>query len=122
VAWLETLETALARKDHRRIAAVMHGDGYWRDLLTFGWEFKTLHGIDAICAWLPEAAAVHAAGNFRLERDPTVGSLLEHDQTLEFFLRFETDLARGRGYARLVPDPAAPDGARALTVLTAMHD
>jgi putative flavoprotein involved in K+ transport len=122
MAWLAALETALARKDHRRIAAMMHGDGYWRDLLTFGWEFKTLHGIDAICAWLPEAAAAHAARNFRLERDPTVGSLLDHDQTLEFFFRFETDLARGRGYVRLVPDPAAPNGVRALTVLTAMDE
>jgi cation diffusion facilitator CzcD-associated flavoprotein CzcO len=122
VAWLAALETALARKDRRRIASMMHGDGYWRDLLTFSWEFKTLHGIDAIGAWLPEAAAAHAARNFRLERDPSVGSLLDHDRTLEFFFRFETDLACGRGYARLVPDPSAPDAVRALTVLTAMHE
>jgi putative flavoprotein involved in K+ transport len=113
MAWLAALETALACRDCRRVASMVRGDGYWRDLLTFGWEFKTLHGIDAICAWLPEAAAAHAARNFRLERDPTVGSLLEHEHTLEFFFRFETDLARGRGYARLVADPAAPDGARA---------
>jgi cation diffusion facilitator CzcD-associated flavoprotein CzcO len=121
VAWLATLETALTRRDSRRVAAMMHSDSYWRDLLTFGWEFKTLHGIDAICTWLPEAAAAHAARNFHLERNPTVGSLLEH-QTLQFFFRFETDLARGRGYARLVPDPAGPDSVRALTVLTAMDE
>jgi cation diffusion facilitator CzcD-associated flavoprotein CzcO len=122
MTWLAALETALACADRRCIAAMMHDDGYWRDLLTFGWEFKTLHGIDAICAWLPEAAAAHAARNFSLERDPTVGSLLDHNQTLEFFFRFETDLARGRGYVRLVPNPAAPDEVKALTVLAAMDE
>jgi cation diffusion facilitator CzcD-associated flavoprotein CzcO len=122
VAWLAMLETALARKDHRSIAARMHGDGYWRDLLTFGWEFKTLHGVDAIGAWLQQTAVAYSVRGFHLERDPTIGSLLEHNQTLEFFFRFETDLARGRGYARLVPDPTTPDGVKALTVLTAMHE
>ena len=122
VAWLAMLEAALTRKDHRRIAAMMHGDGYWRDLLTFGWEFKTLHGVGAIGDWLQQTAVAYPAHGFHLERDPMIGSLLEHNPTLEFFFRFETDLARGRGYARLVPDPTAPDGVKALTVLTAMHE
>jgi hypothetical protein len=34
---------------------MVHPDGYWRDLLTFGWEFKTLHGADKIQFWLSEA-------------------------------------------------------------------
>ena len=34
---------------------MMHADGYWRDLLTFGWNFKTLHGVDEVEAWLCEA-------------------------------------------------------------------
>jgi putative flavoprotein involved in K+ transport len=122
VAWLAMLEAALARKDHRHIAAMMHGDGYWRDLLAFGWEFKTLHGVDAVGAWQQQTAVAHPARDFHLEREPTIGSLLEHEQTLEFFFRFETDLARSRGYARLVPDPTAPDGFKAMTVLTALHE
>jgi len=122
--WIETLATALARADYQRVAAMIHGDGYWRDLLTFGWEFKTLHGVEAITAWLTKAIASDSSPprGFRIDSEPSIGRLLEHTGTLEFFFRFETGLANGRGYARLVADPTAPAGAKALTILTAMHE
>ena len=81
---------------------MMHADGYWRDLLTFGWNFRNLHGIDNIRAWLAEAFDLNAADNFRLESEPTIGAIGEHDRTLEFFFTFDTGIAHGRGYARLV--------------------
>lgn len=113
--------TALTQKHYRQVADMMHGDGYWRDLLTFGWEFRTLHGPDAIRAWLPKAFDRHTAYNFRIDGECTVGSLLEHHETLEFFFRFETDIAHGRGYARLVEADAA-GGGKALTLLTTMQE
>jgi cation diffusion facilitator CzcD-associated flavoprotein CzcO len=120
-AWLAAFEAALARKNYRQVADLMHGDGYWRDLLTFGWEFRTLHGVDAILGWLPDAFDTHTAYDFRIEGDCTAGSLLEHRETLEFFFRFDTATARGRGYARLV-EPNAAGGAKALTLLTTLHE
>ncbi len=121
-AWLAAFSGALARKDYRHVACMMHGDGYWRDLLTFGWEFRTLHGVEAVLAWLPGAFDRCSAGDFRLDGDCTIGSILEYRETLEFFFRFETEMARGRGHARLLAQPDAPDGAKALTLLTTMQE
>ena len=120
--WLAALSGALARRDYRRVAGMMHGDGYWRDLLTFGWEFRTLHGIEAVRAWLPGAFDRHCISDVRLDGDCAIGSMLEYRPTLEFFFRFETEMAHGRGYARLLAEPDAPDGPKALTLLTAMQE
>src|SRR6202012_2161259 len=35
---------------------------------------------------------------------------------------FETPIAHGRGFVRLLPDPRAPDGAKIFTILTAMKE
>ena len=121
-AWFVAFTDALHRNNYARVASMMHPDGYWRDLLTFAWIFKTVHGIDAIRAWLSEAVAANATYNFRLEGEPAIGALGEHGPTLEFFFTFETDIAFGRGFARLVEDPNSPESLTALTVLTTMRE
>jgi cation diffusion facilitator CzcD-associated flavoprotein CzcO len=117
--WLAALDDALARRDFGRITGLMHPDGYWRDLLTFGWVFKTCHGRDAIAAWLPRAFEQNPARDFRIEAEPFRGRIGERD-TIEFFIRFDTPLAHGRGYVRLIEGDA--DAPQALTVLTTMHE
>jgi putative flavoprotein involved in K+ transport len=101
---------------------MMHADGYWRDLLTFGWNFRNLHGIDNIRAWLAEAFELNTADDFRLEGEPTIGAIGEHDRTLEFFFNFDTGIAHGRGHARLVESSNSPAGLKAFTILTAMKE
>jgi putative flavoprotein involved in K+ transport len=119
--WLGKFAAALQQRDYARVAAMMHADGSWRDLLTFGWEFKTLHGVDKVEAWLSETYDPHAGHDFRLEGQPMIGSIGEHSVTLEFFFRFETSIAYGRGYARLVREPSSPE-LKAFTFLTTMHE
>lgn len=120
--WLRKFSAALDEKRYAAAAAMMHSDGYWRDLLTFEWCFKVLHGPAEVEAWLRKAFDPKPARNFRLESDPTVGGIGEHPETLEFFFRFETAIASGRGYARLVPDPDSPTSAKVYTFLTAMQE
>jgi cation diffusion facilitator CzcD-associated flavoprotein CzcO len=119
--WLATFAAALEQRDYARVAAMMHADGYWRDLLTFGWKFKTLHGVEKIQSWLSEAYDTQPGREFRLEGQPTIGAIGEHSATLEFFFRFETSIAHGRGYARLVGEPSSPE-LKAFTLLTTMHE
>ena len=120
--WLAKFNEALRERDYTRVSSMMHADGYWRDLLTFGWNFRNLHGIDNIRAWLAEAFDLNAADNFRLEGEPTIGAMGEHDKTLEFFFTFDTGIAHGRGYARLVEIPNSPGDVKAFTILTAMKE
>lgn len=121
-SWLTKFSSALEEKHYAAVAAMFHSDGYWRDLLTFEWLFKVLHGPAEVEAWLRKAFDQKPARNFRLESDPTVGAIGEHPLTLEFFFRFETAIASGRGYARLVPDPGSQAAAKAYTFLTAMQE
>jgi cation diffusion facilitator CzcD-associated flavoprotein CzcO len=120
--WLAKFNEALRQRDYARVSSMMHADGYWRDLLTFDWNFRNLHGVDNIRAWLAETFDLNAADNFRLESEPTIGAIGEHDKTLEFFFTFNTDIAHGRGYARLVEIPNSPGEMKAFTILTAMKE
>lgn len=121
-AWFVEFAAALQQGDHVRVASMMHPDGYWRDLLTFGWIFKNVHGIEAIRTWLSVAVAPNAAYDFRMEAEPTVGTIGEFGPTFEFFFTFQTDIALGRGFIRLIEDPNRPENLKAFTVLTTMRE
>jgi len=121
-SWLSTFSEALKAREYDRVARMMHADCYWRDLLTFSWDFKTLHGIDQVRSWLCRTFEPAEASAFVLESDPTVGSFGEHSKTLEFFFRFETKIAFCRGYVRLVDDLSSASTARLFTILTAMDE
>lgn len=99
---------------------MIHPDGYWRDLLTFGWSFKTLHGIEDVEAWLTETFDANRAHDFCLEGEPQIAAFGDYCATLQFFFKFETETALGRGFVRLVESPNAPNDVKAFTILTAM--
>jgi cation diffusion facilitator CzcD-associated flavoprotein CzcO len=120
--WLSEFSAALQTRDYDRVTGMMHVDCYWRDLLTFSWNFTTRHGIDQVRAWLGTIYDPVGAHGFRLEGEPTIGAIGEHARTLEFFFRFETAIALGRGYVRLVGDLSSATTARVFTILTAMDE
>ena len=68
--WLAKFNEALRERDYTRVSSMMHADGYWRDLLTFGSELSNLHGIDDIRAWPAEAFDLNAADNFIWKANP----------------------------------------------------
>ncbi|HEY1979985.1 MAG TPA: NAD(P)-binding domain-containing protein [Xanthobacteraceae bacterium] len=120
--WLDAFNEGVEQADSAHLASMMHQDGYWRDLLGFGWKFKTLHGPAAVQAWLAQAFLAHTASNFRLQEETAAGAIGEHSETLEFFFTFETPIANGRGFVRLIPDPNSPDGAKICTILTSLKE
>jgi cation diffusion facilitator CzcD-associated flavoprotein CzcO len=121
-SWLSAFSELLKARDYNRVAGMMHADCYWRDLLTFGWDFKTLHGVDAIKSWLARTFDKVGALGFRLDGEPAIGAIGEHPRTLEFFFRFETKIALGRGYVRLVGDITSGGRPEVFTILTAMTE
>ena len=86
-SWLTKLSSALEEKRYVAAAEMFHSDGYWRDLLTFEWLFKVLHGPGEVEAWLRKAFDPKPACNFRLESDPTVGAIGEHPRDFGIFLQ-----------------------------------
>ena len=85
---------------------------YWRDLLAFTWNIKTMEGREAVRAMLDERLALTAPANWVLDEAEGVSA---DDGVVTAWFRFETGLARGRGIVRL------KDGA-IWTLLTSMDE
>ncbi|MEZ5931945.1 MAG: NAD(P)/FAD-dependent oxidoreductase [Alphaproteobacteria bacterium] len=108
--WLEALEAALAAEDVQTASGLFAADGYWRDLLAFTWNVKTMEGRSAIAAMLETTLAQTQPKTFRLSGETT-----RRDGLIEAWFTFETATAHGEGIVRL-----GSDGCR--TLLTVMTD
>lgn len=121
--WFTQFRDALGRADFAGLDSLLAEDCYWRDLLTFGWKLQTNHGIAPVLSWLRESYRADAAQNLRLVGDVSRSGLGDvFSETIESFFDFNTSVATGRGYLRLVLDSCAPAGVRAVTILTAMRE
>jgi len=108
--WLAEFGAALAARDISGVTALFGDECFWRDLVAFTWNVKTLEGRDAIAAMLEAQLDSMSPTVWRLEGKPTVS-----DGVVEAWICFETGHARGRGIVRL------RDG-RAFTLLTAIEE
>ena len=109
-AWLAALAAALARKDAIGAAYLFGEECYWRDLVAFTWNIRTMEGRDAIAAMLEGTLTSAASSNFQIEGEAT-----ELNGIVEAWFSFETAVARGRGHLRL------KDG-KGFTLLTTMEE
>ncbi len=107
--WLEAIEIALSRGETSAALELFGEDCFWRDLVTFTWNIKTMEGPAEIDAMLQSVLARVQPRNWQLDGDASVAE----DGSLEGWITFETEIARGRGHVRLV------DG-RCWTLLTTM--
>lgn len=108
--WLELWEAALTRGDIEGASQLFVQDGYWRDLVGFTWNLKTVEGQGGVRDLLRHTLAATRPAHWRIE-----GEAERADGVTEGFFVFETAVARGRGYARL------RDG-RCWTLLTTIHE
>jgi putative flavoprotein involved in K+ transport len=107
-AWLRDLEAALARADMPAVLALFADEEcFWRDMVAFSWNIKTMEGKNQIAAFLSATLENTVPSGFRVE-----GDARELDGVTEVRFTFETKVARGRGFVRL-------KGERAWTILTA---
>jgi putative flavoprotein involved in K+ transport len=106
--WLARFETALARRDTAAAAALFGDDCYWRDLVSFTWNIKTMEGRDQIAAMLSDTLETVKPSNWTLDGEAT-----EAGGVTDGWIVFETAVARGRGHLRLI-------GGKCWTLLTTM--
>ncbi|MBO0681461.1 NAD(P)/FAD-dependent oxidoreductase [Mycolicibacterium sp. S2-37] len=109
-AWLADFEAALSVRDIERVVGKFATDSFWRDLVAFTWNLKTLEGRDGIADMLAARLAETGPGNFRTREAPTV----DGDVT-SAFIEFETAVGRGVGHLRLRGD-------QCWTLLTTMQE
>jgi putative flavoprotein involved in K+ transport len=108
--WLAQFSDALEKGDVEAAKALFGDTCYWRDLVAFTWNIKTMEGRDAIGDMLTaQLGHVHP-------KDWTIeGDVTDADGTAEAWLRFETDAVHGLGHLRLAGD-------KALTLLTTAQE
>ena len=107
-AWLSSFGNALAGGDLAVATALFDIECYWRDLVAFTWNLKTLESQDDIRAMLAAQLPHVQPGNWQLE-----GEASEAGGVTEGWFTFETAVARGKGMLRLKDD-------KCWTLLTTM--
>ena len=122
--WLARFERALAKTDAALLSRLFHPDSYWRDLLAFTWEIRTLSGADAIAGELQAHVGHLAPRHFALAPGLTPPRRVKRAGTLaiEAIFRFETAVGRASGVLRLTPASGDSHDLRAWTLLTAVED
>src|SRR3954451_15859446 len=108
--WLASFDEALTAGDPAAAAQLFLEDSYWRDLVAFTWNIKTVEGRDGVEAMLGATLAGAKPRNWRVTEPPD-----EADGVVTAWLEFETEAGRGNGLVRL------KDG-KAWTLLTALYE
>ncbi|MCE9665643.1 NAD(P)/FAD-dependent oxidoreductase [Halomonas sp. M5N1S17] len=108
--WLHDFESALEQRDIERVMALFNDECYWRDLVAFTWNLKTLEGKDAIQSMLNATLGETYPTHWRLDGEAT-----EANDVTEAWFTFETDAAHGKGFLRL-------KNGKCWTLLTTMQE
>ena len=107
--WLSKFDTALQNSDVVSASNLFHEqESYWRDLVSFTWNIKTMEGRSEIQAMLDARAQDVAPSNWLIE-----GEAHSADGVTDAWINFETKVSRGKGHIRL------KDG-KCWTLLTTM--
>lgn len=109
---LDDFGAALAAGEIDRAAGMFVSDCYWRDLVAFTWNLRTMEGRDQVADMLQSQLPTAKPGQWALEENelPT-----EDGGVVTAWIRFETAVGRGRGLIRL------RDG-RIWTLLTTLQE
>ncbi|WP_028292340.1 flavin-containing monooxygenase [Oceanobacter kriegii] len=106
--WLDQFNQALRHDGPRAAAQLFESDGFWRDLVAFTWNIKTMEGQQQIADMLAATLDNVRPSNWQLEEDAS-----DNDGTIEAWITFDTAVAHGRGHLRL-------RNGKAWTLLTTM--
>ncbi len=109
-AWLADFEAALAARDVERAAAMFAPVSYWRDLIAFTWNIKTVEGRGGVADLLRACLESTDPSGFRTSEPPE-----EADGVTSAWIEFETAVGRGRGHLRLTDEGA-------WTLLTTLYE
>jgi putative flavoprotein involved in K+ transport len=122
--WLGRFEEALTKPEDGALKALFHPDSYWRDVLALSWKIQTLNGADAILKALPPLARNMQPSDFAVDPDRAAPRKVMRAGTdaIEAIFKFETNVGRGSGIIRLIPDEDDGGRLKAWTLLTELGE
>ena len=108
--WLRDFNQALVQRDIDALKELFADECYWRDMVAFTWNIKTMEGRDAIGEMAAATLPAVNPGKWEVDGEATMA-----DGVTEAWLTFETNAVRGKGHVRL------RDG-KAWTLLTTAQE
>jgi putative flavoprotein involved in K+ transport len=97
-AFLGKFDAALTAGDIEAAVAMFGAESYWRDLVAFTWNIKTMEGRDQVRDMLTDCLKRVKPRDWRVAEGEIA---TEADGVLESWISFETEIARGYGLIRL---------------------
>ena len=97
-AFLDAFGAALAAGDVDAVTNMFEDDCYWRDLVTFTWNIKTMEGRAEIADMLRNQLAACKPSNWQIAEGESAS---EEGGVITAWISFETAVARGYGLIRL---------------------
>ena len=111
--WLSGFEAALRERDIDAAVDLFATTSYWRDLVSFTWNLRTVENRDGVRDLLAHTLDRVAPTDFELSEPASTA-----DGVTEAWFTFTTSVGRGTGLVRLVEE----DGTKAWTLLTALQE
>ncbi|ALE74172.1 FAD-dependent oxidoreductase [Pseudonocardia sp. EC080610-09] len=108
--WLDAFGEALAARDVDRAVSLFAEQSYWRDLVSFTWNLKTVEHHAGVRDLLENTLEGTDPSRWELSAEPA-----EADGVTEAWFTFATAVGRGSGHVRIV------DG-KAWTLLTTLDE
>ncbi|TWP36784.1 flavin-containing monooxygenase [Leekyejoonella antrihumi] len=108
--WLHEFESALSARDVPRAAGMFATDSFWRDLVAFTWNIKTVEGPAGVADLLESCLSSTDPSGFCTTETPT-----EAGGVIEAWIAFETAVGRAKGHLRLTDEGA-------WTLLTSLRE
>ncbi len=108
--WLASFEEALTAGDTAAASQLFGAESFWRDLVSFTWNIKTVEGPAGVQDLLAHTLAHTRPRGWHTTEPPT-----QADGIADAWIEFETEVGRGRGHLRL------KDGT-AWTLLTTLYE
>ncbi len=109
---LDKFGKALSAGDIEAAVNLFQADCYWRDLVAFTWNIRTLEGHDQVRDMLQSQLSLTTPSGWALAKDEAVK---QENGVTEAWITFETNVARGYGHVRLRDN-------RIWTLLTTMAE
>ena len=128
--WLDIFNAVLkSRQEGSPISKAFLDNSYWRDLLCLTWDFRTHHGHQQISGFANDFIATDHTITLSLDksfehRKPAVAPLDLNGtvKCVQAFLDVDTDVGRGKGVVKLVPDDSDGQKWKAFTLFTTLEE
>ncbi|KAJ5129120.1 hypothetical protein N7526_007286 [Penicillium atrosanguineum] len=108
--WLNQFKQLVTEAKFEDAHALFREDAWFRDFLTFTWDFRTVAGREEILEFVAQGQESRQLTSLEARRDghfqPALQRVSPSLYWIESMFDFETSIGRGSGVIRLVPDQA----------------